>query len=82
MRLEEWRRDALTFRHSGHEIFYRRGGRGAALALIHGFPTASWDWHRIWPTLIEHFDVLAADMIGFGFSAKPAGYEYSLMASG
>lgn len=49
------------------------------LVLIHGFPTASWDWHRLWPKLIRRFDVIAVDMLGFGFSAKPTHYDYSLM---
>ncbi|MFM1729893.1 alpha/beta hydrolase [Prescottella soli] len=46
---------------------------------IHGFPTASWDWHAIWPGLTERFGrVIAPDMIGFGWSAKPRGYDYSI----
>ncbi len=46
--------------------------------LIHGFPTASWDWHRVWPTLTSLGPLLAPDLLGFGYSAKPHPYPYSL----
>jgi pimeloyl-ACP methyl ester carboxylesterase len=45
---------------------------------IHGFPTASWDWHAIWGGLTQRHRVIAPDMIGFGYSAKPRDYEYSI----
>lgn len=49
------------------------------LLCIHGFPTASWDWHAVWPALCRDFaQVLAPDMIGFGWSAKPRRYRYSI----
>ncbi len=79
MDLQEWQRSGRAYRHRGHDIFFRRGGGGEALLLIHGFPTSSWDWHRLWGRLIERFDVIAPDMIGFGFSAKPVHYDYSIM---
>ena len=73
--------DALDYR--GHKIFYALGGRGgadAALVLIHGFPTASWDWHHQWDALCKRFAmVVAPDMIGFGWSAKPKRYHYSIL---
>ena len=37
-----------------------------ALILIHGFPTASWDWHPLWQPLCRRFHCLTLDMIGFG----------------
>ena len=46
--------------------------------LIHGFPTASWDWEALWPDLTRRFRVYTLDLIGFGLSAKPADYAYSL----
>ncbi|WP_457652756.1 alpha/beta fold hydrolase [Rhodocaloribacter sp.] len=77
--LRDWHASGRTFDHCGHTIFYREDGEGEALVCIHGFPTASWDWHRLWPALTRRFRVIAPDMIGFGFSDKPAGYDYSLM---
>ncbi|MBI2382474.1 MAG: alpha/beta hydrolase [Gammaproteobacteria bacterium] len=80
--LSQWSGGGKLFTHRGHAVFYResgRGGAGAALVCIHGFPTASWDWHRLWPALCRAFaQVYAPDMIGFGLSAKPTAYAYSI----
>jgi len=76
----EWRAAGATARVGGHSIFYRYGGSGEeTLVLLHGFPTGSWDWHRVWPGLARRFRVLAPDFLGLGFSAKPVGHEYSVM---
>lgn len=48
------------------------------ILLIHGFPTSSWDWHGIWPALRKQCRVVAMDMLGFGFSDKPARHRYSI----
>jgi pimeloyl-ACP methyl ester carboxylesterase len=48
--------------------------------LVHGFPTASWDWSAIWPRLVPHYTCLAPDLIGYGFSAKPRAFGYSIGA--
>jgi pimeloyl-ACP methyl ester carboxylesterase len=64
--------------HKGHSVVYRQAGSGEAVLLIHGFPTSSWDWHYLWLDLTARFHVVALDMIGFGLSAKPPGYDYSL----
>ena len=79
MNLAQWQAAGHDFDYHGHRIFYRREGRGTPLLLVHGFPTASWDWYRVWDGLTARFDVIAPDMIGFGFSAKPPDYPYSLM---
>lgn len=47
-----------------------------ALVLLHGFPTSSWDWWKIWPALNRQYRLVAIDLLGFGFSAKPRGREY------
>ncbi|WP_420467008.1 alpha/beta fold hydrolase [Panacagrimonas sp.] len=80
--LENWRRKGQWFEHRGHPIFYidEQRGPGPALLLIHGFPTASWDFSDIWPLIAPRFGrVIAPDMIGFGFSAKPPAYPYDLV---
>ena len=61
-----------------HRVFYRRAGRGTALLLLHGYPTSSGDWSRVWDALAERFDVIAADMLGFGESDKPRGHRYRI----
>jgi pimeloyl-ACP methyl ester carboxylesterase len=76
--LEQWQQAGKWFSYGGHAIFSRMAGQGDALVLLHGFPTASWDWNRLWPMLLQHHQVLTLDMLGFGFSDKPPLYDYSI----
>ena len=76
--LQCWKSAGQYFDYLGFEIFFRHEGIGPNLLLIHGYPFNSWDWALIWPTLVERFTVIAPDMIGMGFSAKPVAYEYSV----
>jgi pimeloyl-ACP methyl ester carboxylesterase len=65
---------------AGHRIFVRTAvapGK-APLLLIHGYPTASYDWHRVWPRLAERYSLYACDMLGFGLSEKPRGVDYAI----
>ena len=48
------------------------------LAILHGFPTSSLDFHRVLGELSARRPVLLHDHLGFGESAKPAGEAYSL----
>jgi pimeloyl-ACP methyl ester carboxylesterase len=77
--LADWRAQGLNFSFKGHAVRYWTAGQGEPLLLIHGFPTASWDWHRLWAPLAERYQVIACDMLGFGDSAKPRGHAYSLL---
>ena len=78
--LDDWHRQGASFAYRGHEIFSRSAGDEAApvLLLIHGFPTASWDYAPLWEGLAARWRVLTLDMLGFGFSAKPRNYAYSI----
>ncbi|HUR40419.1 MAG TPA: alpha/beta hydrolase [Verrucomicrobiae bacterium] len=80
---KSWLEAGHAFAYGRHQVFYaERGDRTAdtALLLIHGFPTSSWDWHRLWDALGARFArVIAPDMIGFGFSAKPKDHAYSIL---
>ena len=64
--------------HEGRSIFYRDEGAGPVSLCVHGYPTASWDWHRIWPLLAGRCRLVAPDMLGFGFSDKPREHGYSI----
>ncbi|MFR0691493.1 alpha/beta fold hydrolase [Enterobacterales bacterium AE_CKDN230030158-1A_HGKHYDSX7] len=77
--LRDWRAQGSDFNFRGHSIRYWSAGSGAPLLLIHGFPTASWDWHTLWQPLAEHYRVIACDMLGFGDSAKPKGHDYRIL---
>ncbi|MFI8610595.1 alpha/beta fold hydrolase [Pseudomonas sp. NPDC077649] len=79
--LDAWRAQGQELRFGPHAIRYWTAGEAAAepLLLIHGFPTASWDWHRLWQPLARQYRLIACDMLGFGYSAKPRGHAYSLL---
>jgi haloacetate dehalogenase len=49
------------------------GGSGPPLLLLHGHPQTHLTWHKIAPRLAEQFTVVAADLRGYGDSAKPPG---------
>ncbi len=65
---------------AGHEIFCREQGAEDApvLLLIHGFPTASWDWQQLWGPLCITHRLMTLDMLGFGLSDKPKRFSYSI----
>ncbi len=79
--LDAWQAKGQNFNYRGHPLFYVDEGKadGEALLLIHGFPTASFDWAALWPALTRRYRCIAPDMMGFGFSAKPYRYDYSIM---
>ena len=57
----------------GIQIHAIRGGSGPALLLLHGHPQTHAIWHKVAPTLAQHFTVIAADLRGYGDSGKPQG---------
>lgn len=77
--LSVWRTRGHDFMFRGHAIRYWVAGQGEPLLLIHGFPTASWDWNYLWQPLAQRYQVIACDMLGFGDSAKPRAHRYSLL---
>jgi pimeloyl-ACP methyl ester carboxylesterase len=81
--VQEWRARGHTVAFGPHHVFCvdsdpQAAGR-PALVLVHGFPTASWDFAKVWPALAARDRVLACDLLGFGFSSKPRRHAYSIM---
>ncbi|GGP45648.1 epoxide hydrolase [Shewanella algicola] len=76
--LDEWQQHGQFEQFNGQQIFTRTGGlpSAPALLLIHGFPSASWDWEGMWQQLTERYYVITLDMLGFGLSDKPKNSEY------
>ena len=56
----------------GTTIAVRRGGGGAPVLLLHGFPETHLMWHRVAPGLADDFAVVCADLRGYGASGTPA----------
>jgi pimeloyl-ACP methyl ester carboxylesterase len=60
---------------------YLEAGQGDPVVLIHGSGpgvTAYANWRLVIPALAEEFHVLAPDMVGFGFSDRPADVQYGV----
>jgi len=76
--LNDWRRRAEHIDFRGARIACWTAGAGKPLLLIHGFPTAAWDWSWMWERLAAQRRLIACDMLGFGFSDKPKA-NYSLL---
>lgn len=70
MQLSQWRSSGHFLNVDGQQVFYKTEGTGPVLLLIHGYPTASFDWAKIWPALTSQFRCVTLDMPGFGFSDK------------
>ena len=79
-RVARWRERGGLEVQRGVEIFVVEAGASDAppLVLFHGFPTSSYDWEPVLEPLAKRFRVLAFDFPGFGLSAKPVDYSYSL----
>jgi len=66
---------------SGAEIAAVRGGSGAPLLLVHGYPQTHVMWHKVAPRLAERFTVVAPDLRGYGSSSKPPSDDQHLTYS-
>ena len=54
------------------------GGDGPPLLLLHGHPQTHVTWRKVAPALSKHFTIVAADLRGYGDSAKPEGGPHHL----
>ena len=66
---------------NGIKTNYLEAGKGDPVVLIHGSGpgvTSYANWRVVLPALAENFRVLAPDMVGFGFTERPANIEYDL----
>ena len=57
----------------GVRIHYQEKGTGTPLVLIHGYSSSTYSWKDVLEPLAKTFHVIAVDLKGFGFSAKPDG---------
>jgi pimeloyl-ACP methyl ester carboxylesterase len=60
-------------------VHYQEKGTGRALVLIHGNNSSAYSWAEVFDELAKEFRVVALDLKGFGFTAKPEG-DYSVEA--
>ena len=66
---------------NGIKTNYLEAGTGDPVVLIHGSGpgvTSYANWRLVLPALAENFRVVAPDMVGFGFSERPANIQYGV----
>jgi pimeloyl-ACP methyl ester carboxylesterase len=63
----------------GVPIHYVEAGQGKAVLLIHGLGASTFSFRHTIPELAQRYRVIALDLKGFGYSARPQS-DYSLTA--
>jgi pimeloyl-ACP methyl ester carboxylesterase len=67
----------------GLRVHYQEFGEDnrPVMLLIHGYSASNFTWKTVAPMLAdEGFRVIAVDLIGFGFSAKPGWFDYTIQS--
>jgi pimeloyl-ACP methyl ester carboxylesterase len=75
---ESWKQTGFYFNYRSIPIFFKEQGKGEPVILLHGFPTSSWDWMKVWGELKQNYRLIAPDFLGFGFSSKPSNVSFSI----
>src|SRR6201996_9127520 len=82
-----WSRDGSDWPNHAASTFVMAGGirwhvqrmgEGPPLLLIHGTGAATHSWRALLPLLAPHFDVIAPDLPGHGFTQSPSSHRLSL----
>ena len=80
MTSSEWKSKGKYCTVNGRSIFViDQGYSKETLVILHGYPTSTYDYHKVLPTLSKKYRVVLHDHLGFGFSDKPLNYSYSLI---
>jgi pimeloyl-ACP methyl ester carboxylesterase len=84
MRAEEWKSRGQLIKVGQRQLFVidsdpANRDNKPVLCILHGFPTSSFDYHKVLEQLKQKFRVIIHDHLGFGYSDKPLDYSYSLI---
>jgi len=94
LRTPDWDRDGADWPNREHSRFVaaaglrwhvQQAGRGPVCLLIHGTGASTHSFRDVLPRLAQHFQVIAPDLPGHGFTTRPAtdeGLSLSGMAAG
>lgn len=79
MTIDQWRHKGQFIEIDGHSIFYLdiNSGTKDTIAILHGYPSCSFDYHKIFRYL-NNYRIVIHDQLGFGLSDKPLDNEYLL----
>jgi len=75
MTYSNFRASQKSFKSKDGVIKYIDQGQGEVILLLHGVPTSSWLYRHMIQQLSNNYRVIAPDMLGFGNSESPIGYE-------
>jgi pimeloyl-ACP methyl ester carboxylesterase len=71
-----------TAQVNGTRLHYVTAGEGPPVMLLHGWPQTWYEWRHVIDLLADEYQVVAPDLRGFGYSAKPAaGYDAGTIAA-
>jgi pimeloyl-ACP methyl ester carboxylesterase len=88
----DWEKNRAIVFHAGHSRFadvdgvrvhYQEAGprSGAPIILIHGFASSTLVWSKVFLEFAASgFRVIAPDLLGYGYSAKPRNFRYTIGA--
>lgn len=89
----QWKENGEFIKVFGHRLFVvdshaladssgkKVGAKNSqnVLVVLHGYPTSTYDYYKVFPKLAANYRVIMHDHLGFGFSDKPLDYSYSLI---
>lgn len=76
MTYSQFRSSQKKFQSSEGAIAYIDQGEGDVILLLHGVPTSGWLYRHMIPGLVQDgYRVIAPDMLGYGNSDSPKGYD-------
>lgn len=70
-----YRKRQKHFQSSDGIMRYLDKGEGDVVVLLHGVPTSSWLYRKMVDDLALKYRVIVPDMLGFGSSDSPKGYD-------
>jgi pimeloyl-ACP methyl ester carboxylesterase len=83
MTAQEWKSYGKFVRINNNDLFVidtaDETSSKETFVIINGYPSTSYDYHKILPALSEFYRVIVHDHFGFGFSDLPDTYCFSLM---
>ncbi|MEP5338997.1 MAG: alpha/beta hydrolase [Algibacter sp.] len=71
----QFREQQNVFASKDGNMHYIDEGEGPVIVLLHGVPTSSWLYRHMIDTLEARYRVIVPDMLGFGSSDSPKGYD-------
>ncbi|GAA4276021.1 alpha/beta fold hydrolase [Aquimarina mytili] len=73
---EDFRGDQRLYPTDGGLVKYIDKGKGPAIVLLHGVPTSGWLYRKMIDPLVDRgYRVIVPDMLGYGSSDSPEGFE-------